>query len=195
MVSESSSMSVSESASASSKFLYIYIYNMHLSALAMRVRYSESPRTHVESGPILIKVRCNLACFRSIQSFDLLGWGSSPHIAFRNYTLVETPRGFRQNHSEQKMQTNCHDNSKNLKRNFVWGKMRMVMQQSYGIIVNAGSACLCKYHVVHLLHRLRIPCSRRRRRRNEISSVASADDSICADYFVQEWWCCKGLCF
>jgi hypothetical protein len=35
----------------------------------------------VRSGPILIKIRCNVTCFRPVQGFDLLGWGSSPHSA------------------------------------------------------------------------------------------------------------------
>jgi hypothetical protein len=36
--------------------------------------YSESPRKICQSGPILIKIRCNLTCFRPVQSLDVLGW-------------------------------------------------------------------------------------------------------------------------
>jgi hypothetical protein len=36
--------------------------------------YSESPRKIVQSGPILIKIRCNSTCVRPVQSCDLLGW-------------------------------------------------------------------------------------------------------------------------
>jgi hypothetical protein len=52
-----------------------------ISQIATGVPYSESPRTIIQAGPILIKIRRNLTCFRPVQSFDLLGWGSSPYSA------------------------------------------------------------------------------------------------------------------
>jgi hypothetical protein len=47
----------------------------NISQIATGVPYSESPRNIVQSGPILIKIKCNLTCFRPVQNFDLLGWG------------------------------------------------------------------------------------------------------------------------
>jgi hypothetical protein len=40
----------------------------------------QSPRAAVESGPILIEIRCTLMCFRLVRSFDLLGWGSGSFV-------------------------------------------------------------------------------------------------------------------
>jgi hypothetical protein len=79
-------MSVSVSASASSNLL---VFN--ISQIATGLPYSESPRTIVRSGPILINFRCKLICFRPDQCFDFLGWGSSPLSALKNYTLGGGP--------------------------------------------------------------------------------------------------------
>jgi hypothetical protein len=54
------------SSSASSNFLLC-----NISQIAMGVPYSESPWTTFESGTILIKIRCNLICFRAVQRFDV----------------------------------------------------------------------------------------------------------------------------
>jgi hypothetical protein len=68
--------------SASSSLLLCNIFQ-----IATGLPYSESPRKTARSGPSLINIRCNLTCFRPVQSFDLLGWGgSSPHSALKNYT-------------------------------------------------------------------------------------------------------------
>jgi hypothetical protein len=72
----------SPSASASSSNLLV----CNISQTAMGITYSESPRTTMGSGPILIKMRCLWICFRPIQSFDLHGSGSSLHRALHNYT-------------------------------------------------------------------------------------------------------------
>jgi hypothetical protein len=59
--------------------------------IATGLPYSESPRRTLRSGPILIKIRCDLVCSRPVESFDLLGWASSPHSAFKNCTLGGGP--------------------------------------------------------------------------------------------------------
>jgi hypothetical protein len=43
------------------KFVFILLCN--ISRIETGVPYSESPRTTFESGPIRIKIRCNLTCF------------------------------------------------------------------------------------------------------------------------------------
>jgi hypothetical protein len=91
----------------------------------MGVSYSESPRTTAEIGPILINVRCNLKCFRLVQSFDLLWWGSSPHSAFKHYTSGE----FRGNRSEQKMQTNCYPTKIRISKASLVGELATPGQQ------------------------------------------------------------------
>jgi hypothetical protein len=53
--------------------------------------YSDYPRNIARYGPTLIQIRCKLICFRPVQSFDLLGWGSSPHSARKNCTLGGGP--------------------------------------------------------------------------------------------------------
>jgi hypothetical protein len=63
----------------------------NIAQIATGLPYSESPRTNVRSGLSLYKIRCNLTCFRPVQSFDLLVWGSSPHSAHKNYTLGGGP--------------------------------------------------------------------------------------------------------
>jgi hypothetical protein len=55
----------------------------NISHIATGVPYPESPRNIFQSGPILIKIRCNLTCFRQVQSFDLLGWGSMSSGCFQ----------------------------------------------------------------------------------------------------------------
>jgi hypothetical protein len=47
----------------------------NISQVAMGMVNSESRRTTVASGRILINIRCNLDCFRPVRRFDLLGWG------------------------------------------------------------------------------------------------------------------------
>jgi hypothetical protein len=60
--------------------------------IAMGLPCSESPRTTIEAGPILTKIRCNLTCFRLVPSCDLLGWGSGPYSALKNYIGGTTRR-------------------------------------------------------------------------------------------------------
>jgi hypothetical protein len=79
------------------------------------VPYSESLRKAVDSGPVLVKIRCIWTCFRPVQGFDLLGWGSSPFNAFTHETLGKPRKGFRGNRPEQKMQTNYYHERKNPK--------------------------------------------------------------------------------
>ena len=60
----------------------------NISQIATGVQYSESPRTKLQSGPILIEIRRNLTLFKTVQSFDVLGWGSTPYspwAALKNY--------------------------------------------------------------------------------------------------------------
>jgi hypothetical protein len=61
----------------------------NISQIATGLPYSEYPRQTVRCGPSLIKLRCNLTCFRPVQSFD--GLGSSPHSAVKHYTLGGGP--------------------------------------------------------------------------------------------------------
>jgi hypothetical protein len=55
----------------------------NISQIATGVPYSEFPRRIFQSEPILITFGCNLTCFRPVQSFDLLGWGSMTRGCFQ----------------------------------------------------------------------------------------------------------------
>jgi hypothetical protein len=50
----------------------------YISQIAMGEPYSESLRTNSQSVQILNNIGWNLMCFQPIQSFDILGWGSTP---------------------------------------------------------------------------------------------------------------------
>jgi hypothetical protein len=72
--------------------MYVSIMALcNISQIATGMPYSESPRTIFQSGPILIKIGCNLTCFGPVQSFYIVGWGTTPY----------SPWGALLTHSEQ----------------------------------------------------------------------------------------------
>jgi hypothetical protein len=64
-----------------------------------------------QSGPILFKIRCNLTCFGPVQSFDVLGWGStlySPWGARKNYSQIALSNHSRLTHMSAASQSHAH---------------------------------------------------------------------------------------
>jgi hypothetical protein len=58
-------------------FLFVSVLILcNISQIATGVPYSESLRKKAQIAPILINIGRSVTCFRPVQSFDLLGWGS-----------------------------------------------------------------------------------------------------------------------